>query len=117
MQPNGIFILVLHWIVSAVALMITAYIVPGFRVRDFPAALMAAIVIGVTNIFIGSVLTLVTLPLYYLTFGLFSIVINAIVLKIAAAFLKGFDISSWMSAFVGALILAVVDMGLHWMMV
>lgn len=117
MQPNGIFLIVLHWIVSAVALMVTAYIVPGFKVKDFAAALVAAVVIGMTNILIGSVLMAVTLPLYYLTFGLFSIVVNAIVLKISAALLKGFDISSWMSAFVGALILAVVDMGLHWMMV
>jgi putative membrane protein len=113
MQPNGLFLILVHWAVSGLAIMLTAYIVPGFKVRDFTAALIAAFVIGLINLFIAPILTLLTFPLYIITFGLFAWVINAACLKMAAGLLKGFEITSWTSALVGALILAAIDVILH----
>jgi putative membrane protein len=103
----------IHWFVSALALMTTAYLVRGFQVDSFLAALMAAIVIGIANVFIWPVLIFLTLPLNVLTLGLFTFVVNGIVLKICAAAMPGFSIKSWGSAIFGAIILSVVGMLLH----
>ncbi len=96
-----------RWVVSAVALMITAYVVPGFRVKDFSSALIAAIVIGIANVLIWPFLMFITLPLNVITLGLFTFVVNGIVLKICAALLRGFEITSWLSAIFGAIILTI----------
>jgi putative membrane protein len=107
----------LHWCVSSLALMATAYVVPGFKVKDFPSALWAALIIGVANILIWPVLMFLTLPLNILTLGLFTFVVNAMVLRLCAALLKGFDINGWVSAIVGGIVLAIVGTGLHYLLV
>ena len=103
----------LHLVVSALSLLFTAYVVPGFKVKDFAHALIAAFVIGVANVFIYPILWFLTLPLNFLTLGLFTFVINAFILKMCAAVLKGFEINGWMSALAGALILALAGGLLH----
>lgn len=108
--------ILIHWFVSALALIVTAYLVRGFEVKDFPSALMAAAVIGLANIFIWPVLIFLTLPLNILTLGLFTFVVNGIVLKICASLIPGFAIQSWGAAIFGALILALVGSLLHWIL-
>ncbi|MDB5037463.1 MAG: hypothetical protein JWQ35_991 [Bacteriovoracaceae bacterium] len=108
---------IIHWLVSAVALIITAYLVRGFEVKNFFSAMMAAVVIGLANIFIWPVLIFLTLPLNILTLGLFTFVVNGIVLKICAALMPGFEIRSWGAAIFGALILAIVGTLLHTVLV
>ena len=107
----------LHWLVSGTAVLLTSYLVPGFRVRNFGQALLAALVIGIVNFFVGPFLLFITFPLTILTLGLFIFVVDAVILKISAALLSGFDIDSWWSAIFGALILALVSMGLHSLLV
>lgn len=106
--------LLVRWLVSAVSLFIVAYFVPGFVVRGFLAALLAAVVIGFINSTLGFVLKIVTLPLTFLTFGLFLIVINAILIKIAAALTPGFQVQTWTAAFEGSILLSIVSWLLHW---
>ena len=101
--------MVLHWILSAVSLMITAYVVPGFKVGSIGSALIAAIVIGFANIVIRPFLLFLTLPLNILTLGLFTFVVNGIVLKLIAALLPGFNIKGWISAIFGAVVLSIVS--------
>ena len=72
--------LLLHWLLSALALLIVARVVPGFYVRDLTTALWAAVIIGLINATIGALLKLLTLPLTILTLGIFWIVINALML-------------------------------------
>lgn len=108
----GIYTL-LHWLVSALSLLLTAYLVRGFEVKNFTTALVAAVVIGLANIVIWPILIFLTLPLNILTLGLFTFVVDGIVLKICAAVLPGFNIKSWGSAIFGALILAVISAVLH----
>ena len=98
----------LQLILSAVALLCTAYFVPGFKVAGFGNALLAALIIGVVNFFVRPVLLLLTLPLNILTLGLFTFVVNAMVLKLSAAFLPGFDIDGFGAAVLGAVILAIM---------
>jgi putative membrane protein len=105
--------LLLHWLISAVSLLIVAYIIPGIQVQGFGTALIAAIVIGLVNATLGFVLKILTLPLTLLTFGLFWFVINALMLQLASQFVPGFSISGFWVAFFGAIVLSIVSMILH----
>jgi putative membrane protein len=107
----------LHWMVSAVALMLTAYLVRGFKVASFPAALFTAVIIGFANILIRPLLLFLTFPLNILTLGLFTFVVDGIVLKLCAALLPGFRIESWSAAIFGAFVLALVGTGLHYVLI
>ena len=105
--------LLLKWLVSAVALIIVAYVVPGFTVSGIKAALIAALVIGLLNATIGLILKVVTFPLTLLTLGIFWFVINAVVIELASALVDGFEVANFWWAFVGAIVLAIVNMVLH----
>ncbi len=96
-------------LLNTLALLATAYLVPGFKIANFQTAILAAIVLGVINTFIKPILTLITLPLTLVTFGLFSFVVNAIVLFMVSAFVKGFNIDGWLPAILGAIVLSVVS--------
>ena len=110
-------IILLKWIVSALALMITAYFLPGFKVASFFAALFTAFIIGCANVTIKPVLLILTLPLNILTLGLFTFIVDGIILRLCAVFTPGFSIKTWGSAFLGAVILAIVNTGLHILLV
>jgi putative membrane protein len=107
--------MLLHWVVSALAVWITSRVVPGFYVDSAGAALFAAIVIGLVNATLGLILKIITFPLTILTLGLFWFVINAIMLELASAFVPGFRIRSFGAAFVGGIVLSVVNMLLKWL--
>lgn len=115
-HPDLTFRLV-HWAVSALSLLITAYIVPGFKVKSFFSALVTALVIGLANIFIWPILFWLTFPLTVLTLGLFTFLLDAVVLKICARILRDFTLESWWSAIFGAVILSLVSTGLHYLLV
>ncbi len=102
--------LLLHWILNAAALLIVAHYVKGFVVSDWKSALIAVVVIGLFNATFGLLLKLITLPLGILTFGLFFLVINAVVLKFASDFVPGYDVLTWKAALLGAVALAVLHL-------
>ena len=104
--------LVLTLLINASALILTAYLVPGFGVPNFATAILAAIVLGVVNTFIKPVLMLLAAPLTILTLGLFSFVVNAIMLWIVAYIVPGLTIDGWMPAILGAIVLSVISTGL-----
>ena len=105
--------LLLHWLISAASLIIVAYVIPGIEIRGLGTALIAPIVIGLVNVTIGFVLKILTLPLTLLTLGLFWLIINALMLQLAAAIVPGFYVSGFWSAFFGAIILSLVSMFLR----
>jgi len=107
--------LLVRWLINAISLMIVAYFVPGFEVRGFMSALIAALIIGLVNSTLGLVLKVLTFPLTILTLGLFLIVINAIMLKMAASITPGFAVLSWKAAFIGAILLSLISSFLHWL--
>lgn len=107
------FVMILHWVVSGLALALTAALVPGFRIRSFGTALIAVLVIGAANILVRPLLVFLTMPFTILTFGLFLFVVDAIILRLCAAFMRGFEITGWFSAILGAVILAMASSLLH----
>ena len=96
-------------VLNNLALVITANIVPGFKVDSFTSALLAAIVLGVINTFIKPVLLFLTLPLTVVTLGLFIFVVNAIVLRLTTLVVPGFAVDGWMPAILGAIVLSLAS--------
>jgi len=103
------FNLLADWILSALALLLVAHIVPGFEVGSFGAALVAAVVVGLVNATLGLLLKVLTLPLTIFTLGIFWFVINAFMLKIAASLVPGFMIQGFLPAFLGAVVLSLIN--------
>ena len=102
--------ILVNWLLSALSLMIVAHVVRGFDVTGFGAALIAALVIGLVNATIGLFLKIVTFPLTLLSLGVFWFVINALMLKLASAFVPGFNIQGFVPAFFGAIVLSLVNL-------
>ena len=105
--------LVLSWALNALALLVTAKLIPGIAVNGFATLLLAALIIGLINAFIKPIVQLFTLPLTIVTLGLFALVINALLLALAAWIVPGFTIAGFWSAFFGAIVLSIVSTILH----
>lgn len=101
--------LVLHLLLSTLAVVIMANVVPGVEVDGWMAALIVAIVLGIINILLRPLLMLISLPINILTLGLFSFVINALLLMLAATIVTGFGIASFWSALLAGIVLALIN--------
>ncbi|MCE9586401.1 phage holin family protein [Candidatus Uhrbacteria bacterium] len=99
--------IILRLILSALGVMLVAYLVPGIAVASFWIALIAAIIIGVVNALIRPLLQLIALPITILTLGLFSLIVNAACFGLAAWLVPGFSVSGFGPAFWGALAFAL----------
>jgi putative membrane protein len=102
--------LLLRWLLHALALIIVAWLVPGFHFTGFSSVLIAALVIGLLNATLGLLLKIVTFPLAIITLGIFFLVINAFILRLASHIVPGFTVSSFGAAFVGAAVLALLSL-------
>ena len=98
-----------HWVVAAVAIGIAAYLIPGAHV-DITGALVLAVVLALINIFVRPLIFLLTLPINLVTLGIFSLVINALLIMLAAAIVPGFEVSGFWSAFFFAIVLSLINM-------
>jgi len=107
--------LLLNWLLSSLSLIIVAQLIPGFEITGLGVALIAPIVIGLINATLGIALKILTLPLTILTFGVFLLVINALMLKLAAFLVPGFAVEGFFSAFFGAIVLSLVSMVLRYL--
>lgn len=96
-------------LILVLAIMLVAYYVPGIAVDAFPTAVVVAIVLAVLNMTIKPIFIVVTLPINIVTFGLFTFVINALLLWLVASIVSGFDVAGFGAAFIGALIISVVS--------
>jgi putative membrane protein len=103
--------MLLNWVLSALAVWIVAQLGIGISVRGLASAMIAALVIGFINATIGLVLKVITFPLTLVTLGLFWFVINALMLELASALLSpGFRVNGFLAAFVGAIVLSLVNL-------
>lgn len=100
---------ILHWLLSGVALLIVAQILPGIQVSGLGSALIAALVIGLVNATVGLVLKIVLLPFIVLTLGIVYFLINGLMLKLASEFVPGFRVIGCMPAILGSILLTIVD--------
>lgn len=96
------------WLTTAIALLITAYLIPGISLSGLVASLVAAIILGLVNAIVRPILILLTLPITLLTLGLFLLVINGISLVIVSAVTPGFEIAGFLPAMAGAIVLTIV---------
>jgi putative membrane protein len=101
--------LLIHWFLSTGSLLIVAFLFPGIEVRGLGTALIAPIVIGLINATLGIVVKIITLPLTLLTLGIFWLIINALMLQLAAAIVPGFYVDGFFSAFFGAIVLSIIN--------
>jgi putative membrane protein len=99
----------IHTLVLAVAIWLTAQIVPGITVASWTALAIAALVLGVVNAIVRPILLILTLPITVLTLGLFYLVVNGAAFGLAAALVPGFQIASWTAAILGALLTSVIS--------
>ena len=102
--------LLLKWLLSAASLLFVAYIYSGVEVKSFPAALIAAFVIGLFNVVLRPVLVVLTLPVTIVTVGLFLFVINALMFWAAASVLDGFQVTGFGAALLGSLIYSALGL-------
>ncbi|MFA6524855.1 MAG: phage holin family protein [Patescibacteria group bacterium] len=101
--------ILIKWLISTVAILITAYLLPGVAVDGFFVAFVGALVLGLINIFIKPVLVIFTLPINILTLGLFTLVINALLVMLMALIVPGFSIASFWWALLFGIVLAIVN--------
>lgn len=99
----------IHWLIRAVAVVLTAYLLPGVRLSGFAAALITAAVLALINTFIRPLLLLLTLPFNILTLGLFTFVINALLIMLTSALVPGFTVDGFVTALIFSLVLAIVN--------
>jgi putative membrane protein len=105
--------LLIHWILSALTLMLMSHFLTGFHVMGLKPALIAALVIGLLNATLGLVLKILTFPITILTLGLFLLVINAAMILLASRLVPGFHVTGWIPALWGAVALALVGIAVH----
>jgi putative membrane protein len=101
--------LLVRWLLLTIAIIITSYLGVGIYVRNFFSAFFAAMVLGVLNALFRPILILVTLPINILTLGLFTFVINAVLLLMVSGLVSGFYVSGFFSALFGSLVISLVS--------
>ncbi len=99
----------IHWLVIALALWVTAYILPGVNIDSTQALAIAAIVLGLVNALVRPILTILTLPITILTLGLFYFLVNGFTFLLVTKVVPGFGVSSYWWAVLGALVVSVIS--------
>ena len=99
--------LIIKWILFALLIMGIAWIIPGIEITGFLGALIAVIIIALVNAFIKPFVQLISLPINFITLGLFSLVINALMLLLSAKLSPGFEVDGFWSGFWGAILLSI----------
>ena len=102
--------LILKWLVQSLIIMLVAYLVPGFRVMSLASAIWLSLALGLLNIGLKPFLVLITLPLNIITLGLFTLVINALVLGVAARIVPGVSADSFGVIFLASLLMGLISM-------
>ncbi len=101
--------IIIRWLTLTIAMITTSYLIEGIRLESFFAALFAAAVLGILNAFFRPVILLLTLPINILSLGLFTFVINALILLMASGVINGFKIDGFFSALLGSLLISIVS--------
>ena len=100
---------IIRWVVNALALLVAAWILKGIVINSYLSLFVAAFVIGLLNAFLRPVVLILTLPLNILTLGLFTLVVNGIMVLLAGDVVRGFEVQGFFSAVFAALIMGCVS--------
>ncbi len=105
---------IIHLLMIAVALWVTAYILPGVQVASWQALAIAALVLGFINAIVRPILVLLTLPITILTLGLFYLLVNGFTFLLASWVVPGFEVTTYWWAVLGALIVGLISWFIGW---
>lgn len=105
--------ILINWLVTTAAILISAYILPGVAVRSLVAAIVTALVLGLINAILRPVLIVLTFPLTIVTLGLFIFVLNALLVLLTSAIVPGFEVRNFWWALVFSLVFSIVSFVLH----
>ena len=98
-----------RWLILTVAILVASYLIQGIQVSGFFSAFFAAAFLGIFNVFFRPILILLTLPINIMTLGLFTFVINALMLKMVSGVISGFVVQGFWTAIFGSLVISVVN--------
>ena len=101
--------IILKILITAVALLVAAYVIPGITVASVYIAIVAAVVLGLLHLIVKPILFILTLPINILTLGLFSFILNALLFWFAASFVEGFSVAGFIPALLGSLLVAIIS--------
>lgn len=101
--------ILIRWLINAAGLILISYIITGIEVDGIAPALIAAAVLGIINAVIRPILLILTLPINILTLGLFTFILNGAMLALTAQVVRGFTVSGFWSAVLGALLLSIIS--------
>ncbi|MBT4277750.1 phage holin family protein [Candidatus Falkowbacteria bacterium] len=101
--------IILNWLIMALSILIAAYIVPGVTISGIWAALWLAIFLALVNVILKPLLILITLPINILTLGLFTFVINALLILLSSTVIKGFEVSGFLAAILFSILLSIIS--------
>lgn len=103
----------INWLIMTVAIIVSAYILPGVTLSGFWAALLVALVLGLLNVFIKPLLIILTLPINILTLGLFTFAINALIIMLVSAIVPGFKVDGFWYALLFSIVLSIILYLIH----
>lgn len=101
--------IILSLLVNALAVFAAGYILPGVHINNFVTAIVVAIVLGILNTFVKPILIILTLPITLITFGLFTLVINTVIILLVAVIVPGFRVDGFWWALAFSLVLSIVS--------
>ncbi|KKS65536.1 hypothetical protein A3A14_03430 [Candidatus Daviesbacteria bacterium RIFCSPLOWO2_01_FULL_43_38] len=101
--------LLISWLISALAVLAAAYLLPGIQVASFTTALVTALVLGIINAVLKPLFLLLTLPINIITFGLFTLIINATLVMLTTYIVPGFIVDNFWWALLFSLVLSIVN--------
>ena len=104
---------VIKWLVATLAIIITAYLLPGVMIDSLWAAFIAALVLGIINVILKPILVILTLPINFLTLGLFTFVINALLVMLASWLVPGFGVDGFLWALWFSIVIAILNFFLN----
>jgi putative membrane protein len=99
----------IHWLLSAIALLVVSNVLPGIQVESFGSAMIAAAVIGLVSATVGLILKVMLLPFIFLSLGIVYFLINGLMLKLASELVPGFRVNGFWTAVIGSILLTTVD--------
>jgi putative membrane protein len=105
--------ILIRWLILTAAIIVASYLLDGIQVKGFFNAFFAAAILGILNAFFRPILIILTLPINILTLGLFTFIINALLLKMASGVISGFDVRGFWTAVFGSIIISVVSWALN----
>ena len=109
-KEKSVMVLLIRWIFFTLAVLFTAWLVPGIFVENFQSAMLVTVIMALINIFVRPLIVFITLPINILTLGIFGLVVNALLFMLAGYVAPGFYVDGFLAAFLGSVVLSFLGL-------